>query len=70
MRISLQFIGLLAIALHAISPAWAGEYAVLGNGFRLHADRHETDGSTVRLFDAGGVTQVRLRCLSWHQRRS
>jgi soluble lytic murein transglycosylase-like protein len=61
MRISLQFIGALLWAMllliSAIS-AQAGEYAVLGNGFRLHADRHETDGSVVRLYTEGGVTQV------------
>jgi len=31
---------------------------VLGNGFRIHADRHETDGSLVRLYEGGGVTQI------------
>ncbi len=40
------------------ASATAGEYAVLGNGFRLHADRHETEGSIVRLYENGGVTQV------------
>jgi hypothetical protein len=50
----LQFIGLCLLAL----PACAGEYAVLDNGFRLHADRHETDGATVRLYADGGVTQM------------
>jgi soluble lytic murein transglycosylase-like protein len=54
MRIPLQFIGLAILA----APAWAGEYAVLGNGFRIHADRHETDGSVVRLYEGGGVTQL------------
>lgn len=54
MRISLQFIGLLMAAL----PACAGEYAVLSNGFRLHADRHESDGSVVTLYSEGGVTRM------------
>jgi soluble lytic murein transglycosylase-like protein len=54
MRNLLQFIGLCLLAL----PACAGEYAVLDNGFRLHADRHETDGSTIRLYADGGVTQI------------
>jgi len=40
-------------------PAWAGEYVVLGNGFRLHAERHEVDGATVRLFsDGGGIAEI------------
>jgi soluble lytic murein transglycosylase-like protein len=35
----------------------AGEYAILTNGFRIHADRHEVEGSRVRLFMDGGVTE-------------
>ena len=31
---------------------------VLGNGFELHADRHEVDGTTVRIFSDGGVTEM------------
>jgi hypothetical protein len=55
MRIPLHFIGVAILAV----PAWAGEYAVLGNGFRIHADRHESDGSVVRLYDGSGFTQMR-----------
>ena len=54
MRNLLQFIGLALLAF----PACAGEYAVLDNGFRLHADRHEVDGGLVRLYADGGVTQL------------
>ena len=39
-------------------PAWAGEYAVLANGFRIHADRHEAAGASVRLYTKDGVTEV------------
>jgi len=39
-------------------PAWAGEYAVLANGFRIHADRHETAGGSVRLYTKDGVIEV------------
>ena len=49
-----NLIGLAALALQA----QAGEYAVLANGFRLHADRHEVDGGTVRLFADGGYTEM------------
>src|SRR5207302_775323 len=36
-----------------------GEFAVLATGFRLHADRHELDGATVKLFQKdGGFTQL------------
>jgi soluble lytic murein transglycosylase-like protein len=31
-------------------PAFAGEYAILSSGLRLHVDRHEVDGATIRLF--------------------
>ncbi len=39
-------------------PAWAGEFVELGNGFRLHADRHETSGDSVRIFANGGVMEM------------
>ena len=37
---------------------YAGEYAVLVNGFRLHADRHEVAGDSVRLYAGSGVTSI------------
>jgi hypothetical protein len=49
-----HFICLMGVSL----PAFAGEYAVLTNGLLLHADRHETDGSIVRLHDGDGVTEL------------
>jgi soluble lytic murein transglycosylase-like protein len=39
-------------------PALAGEYAVLASGLRLHADRHESAGQVVRLYDKEGVTEL------------
>ncbi|HKD06334.1 MAG TPA: lytic transglycosylase domain-containing protein [Bryobacteraceae bacterium] len=57
MRI-LHLIGTGTLALLAAAPVSAGEYAVLSNGFRVHADRHETDGSLVRLYSDGGFTQM------------
>lgn len=50
-RIVLMMAGLASSCL-------AGEYAVLSNGFRVYADRHEIDGSTVRLHANGGITEV------------
>jgi soluble lytic murein transglycosylase-like protein len=47
-------IGLVFLCL----PAFAGEYAVLNNGFRIHADRHEFEGGRVRLFADGGMTEL------------
>jgi soluble lytic murein transglycosylase-like protein len=37
-------------ALLLTMPAFAGEYAILSSGLRLHVDRHEMDGATIRLF--------------------
>ena len=48
----------LLLSLLLALPAWAGEYAVLANGFRIHAERHETAGASVRLYNKGGVTEV------------
>lgn len=51
-------IGCLAGVCFLTFPACAGEYVVLRNGFELHADRHEVDGTTVRIFSDGGVTEM------------
>ena len=48
----------LLLSLLLALPAWAGEYAVLANGFRIHAERHETAGASVRLYTKDGVTEV------------
>ncbi|MDQ6706491.1 MAG: lytic transglycosylase domain-containing protein [Acidobacteriota bacterium] len=47
-----------ALVLAEASQAWAGEYAVLTDGFRVHAERHEIEGSTVRLFANGGMMEM------------
>jgi soluble lytic murein transglycosylase-like protein len=39
-------------------PAFAGEYAILSSGLRLHIDRHETQGDNVRLFTKDGFSEV------------
>jgi soluble lytic murein transglycosylase-like protein len=39
-------------------PLFAGESAILSNGSRLHADRHETDGSKVRLYSGTGYIEM------------
>lgn len=38
--------------------AFGGEYAVLTNGFRLHADRHDLLGERVRLYANGGFSEL------------
>lgn len=57
MRRSLYIIGVL-LAFATGGPLCAGEFAVLSNGSRLAADRHETDGNRVRLFHKGGETSL------------
>jgi hypothetical protein len=50
---------LLAGAVLALSGhAFAGEYAVLANGFSLRIERHEAAGSVVRLYVNGGFTEL------------
>jgi soluble lytic murein transglycosylase-like protein len=44
--------------LLAAGAAYAGEYAVLANGSRLHVDRHETDGVKVRLYQDSGFVEM------------
>ena len=39
-------------------PAFAGEYAVLSTGFRIYAERHEVEGSSVKLFTKDGLIEV------------
>jgi soluble lytic murein transglycosylase-like protein len=41
------------------AQCFAGEFAVLSTGYRLHADRHEFEGATVKLYQKdGGFTQL------------
>jgi soluble lytic murein transglycosylase-like protein len=47
----------LFLCLCAI-PAFAGEYAVLSNGFRVHADRHEKRGDRIRLETQAGSMEL------------
>jgi soluble lytic murein transglycosylase-like protein len=49
---------LLITALLIPAGAHAGEYVVLTNGFRIHAERHEIEGGRIRLFANGGVTEL------------
>jgi soluble lytic murein transglycosylase-like protein len=55
---SFHLIGRLVSAVLITVPALAGEYLVLGNGFRIHAERHETDGDVVRVYDRGGISEL------------
>jgi soluble lytic murein transglycosylase-like protein len=50
--------GFLAVTLVLAAPGLAGENAILANGFRIHADRHEVVGNTVKLFAGAGFTEL------------
>src|ERR1700728_3819284 len=49
----------VAIFLSLASGAFAGEYAVLASGARMHVDRHEAAGDRVRLFIGDSVAEMR-----------
>ena len=57
-HLSGHLIGIAALPIALAAPVWAGEYVLLGSGFRLHADRHEVEGGVVRIFSEGGVAEV------------
>lgn len=48
----------IPLALAASLSAFAGEFAVLSNGFRIRAERHEAAGFNVLLYTKDGVTEV------------
>lgn len=47
-------LGAISLAL----AAQAGEFAVLSNGFRIHADSHTLDGALIRLETNQGVIEI------------
>ena len=48
----------LASILLFAGTAVAGEYALLSNGSRLHADRHESEAGKLRLYMGGGFVEL------------
>lgn len=53
----MRFILAIAVSL----PVFAGEYAVLTSGFRVHAERHEVIGDVVRLHTGTGNLDIPAR---------
>ena len=49
---------LVLILLSTGNVTFAGEYALLASGSRLHVDRHENDGAKVRLYTAEGTIEI------------
>ena len=54
----MRSVKLLLSFLLVTSLAQAGEYVVLENGFRIHADSHTADGSLLRLQTDQGVIEI------------
>jgi soluble lytic murein transglycosylase-like protein len=50
-KVVLCFVGVALLAQ-------AGEFAVLSNGFRIHADNHSTEGPVIRLQTNQGVIEI------------
>ena len=44
--------------------ASAGEYALLSNGFRIHADSHSTEGTVIKLNTAQGVIELPAKSIT------
>ena len=42
----------------------AGEFAVLSNGFRIHADSHTADGPVIRLQTSQGVIEIQANTVA------
>src|SRR3954468_18980703 len=56
------------VLLSLSASAFAGEFAVLTTGFRLHAERHESDGATVRLYQKdGGYSQLEASLVAGYE---
>lgn len=51
-------ISVVFIALGAALPVFGGEFVVLLNGFRIHAERHEIAGSSAFLYTKDGVIEM------------
>src|SRR5260370_14002061 len=49
---------LLGLFFLLAGGAFAGEYAVLASGARMHIDRHEADGAKVRLYYGTGFVEM------------
>lgn len=52
----MRFLPLLFLL--STTGTWAGEYVLLASGARLHVDRHEADGSKVRLYNGDGTIEI------------
>lgn len=57
--IDLKLFALIVAALPTFTlTAFGGEYAVLSSGSRIHVDRHEAAGESIKLYSSGGVIEL------------
>jgi soluble lytic murein transglycosylase-like protein len=56
--VALRPIKLFLCFLTVAALGQAGEFVVLSNGFRIHADSHVADGSVIRLQTSQGVIEI------------
>jgi soluble lytic murein transglycosylase-like protein len=56
--VALRPINLLVCFVAVALAAQAGEFVVLSNGFRIHADSHIADGAAIRLQTSQGVIEL------------
>ncbi len=61
MKLFLCFVGFLV-------TAQAGEFVVLSNGFRIHADSHTADGPVIRLQTSQGVIEIQASTVAAFER--
>jgi soluble lytic murein transglycosylase-like protein len=57
-EVALRPIKLLLCFVAVALVAQAGEFVVLSNGFRIHADSHIADGAVIRLQTSQGVIEI------------
>lgn len=56
--VPLRLLKILLCFVAVALAAQAGEFAVLANGFRIHADSHTTEGSMIQLQTSGGGIEI------------
>jgi soluble lytic murein transglycosylase-like protein len=58
----------LILTLALAFSSYAGEFAVLSTGYRLHVDHHDLDGSHVRLYQKdGGFTEMEASLVTGYE---
>jgi soluble lytic murein transglycosylase-like protein len=62
--VALRAMKLLLSLLTLTLTATAGEYVVLSNGFRIHAESHVTDGAITRLKTAQGEIEIQSNSIA------